>query len=147
MRSQIEAEISAAGLQDRFELPGWVTPEQVLEQYAQSDILFMPSLAEGFPLTGVQGAAMGLALIASRVGGFIDLIHPGENGYLFDPMDTQGMQTGLRSLLSNPDLLLQMRKNSRNLSKRFDLNIIVDDYETIFNRVVINQVDFQSTHE
>lgn len=147
LRPQIEAEIAATGLQERFELPGWVTPEQVLEQYAQSDILFMPSLVEGFPLTGVQGAAMGLALIASRVGGFIDLIHPGENGYLYDPMDTQGMQAGLRSLLSNPELLLQMRRNSRSLSKRFDLNNIVDDYEVIFNRVALNQIDYQPTHE
>lgn len=135
LRPQVAEAIEREGLQDRIALLGWVSPEQVLTHYAQSDVLFMPSLSEGFPLTGVQGLAMGLAIVASRIGGFADLVHPGENGYLYEPDDTPGMQTGLRALLSDPALLLRMRQNSRELSRRFDLNTIVDAYESIFQAI------------
>ena len=136
LRPQIEAEICEHGLDERFELAGWVAPEQVLAYYARSDILFMPSLAEGFPLTGVQALAMGLAIVASRVGGFVDMVHDDENGYLYEPYDTQGMQSGLRNMLSNKEKLLAMRMRSRERSVQFDLDQIVDGYERIFEKVV-----------
>jgi L-malate glycosyltransferase len=136
LRQQVTEAIEQEGLQDRIELPGWVTPEEVLTHYAQSDLLFMPSLSEGFPLTGVQALAMGLAIIASQIGGFADLVRPGKNGYLYEPNDTQGMQDGVRALLTNPVLLQQMRTNSRQLSRCFDLNTIVEDYEAIFQDVL-----------
>ena len=135
LHQQVQDEIAKEDLQDRFELPGWVAPEEVLAQYARSDILFMPSLSEGFPLTGVQALAMGLAIVASRVSGFVDIVRSGENGYLYNPEDTHGMQDGLRALLTDPGLLLKMRKNSRNFSKDFDLSNIVDQYEGIFRQV------------
>ena len=136
---QVQEEIANLGLQERFLLPGWVTPEQVLVQYAQSDILFMPSLSEGFPLTGVQALAMGLAIVAGRVGGFVDLVKPGENGFLYDPMDEQGMRQGLAALLSDPARLLEMRLSSRRLSAHFDLDVIVDGYEAVFNEILANR--------
>lgn len=136
LRPQVEAEIAAHNLQDRFSLPGWVTPEQVLEHYKQSDILFMPSLSEGFPLTGVQALALGLAIVATKVGGFVDLVQPGANGYTYAPDDSAGMQAGLRAILSDPNLLLKMRLTSRDLSGQFDLDTIVDGYERIFQNLV-----------
>jgi len=135
LRAQVENEVAEHHLQDRFELPGWVTPEEVLACYARSDILFMPSLSEGFPLTGVQALAMGLAIVASGVGGFIDLVQQGDNGFLYNPDDEQGMHNGLLALLTDPQLLLNMRCRSRALSSRFDLNAVVGDYEEIFRQV------------
>lgn len=135
-RPDIESEIARQQLDKRIEITGWITPDQVLERYAQSDILFMPSLSEGFPLTGVQALAMGLAIVASQVGGFLDLVIPGENGFLCEPNDLQGMQVALRSLLSDSDLLSEMRCKSRERSKYFDLSVVVADYEKIFEDVI-----------
>jgi glycosyltransferase involved in cell wall biosynthesis len=95
----------------------------------------MPSLSEGFPLTGVQALAMGLAVVASGVGGFIDLVQQGENGFLYHPNDEQGMRNGLHALLTDPHLLLSMRRKSRALSSRFDLTTVVDGYDEIFRQI------------
>jgi glycosyltransferase involved in cell wall biosynthesis len=139
LREQVENEIAEHHLRDRFELPGWVTPEEVLASYARSDILFMPSLSEGFPLTGVQALAMGLAIVASEVGGFVDLVQQGENGYLYRPDDEQGMHDGLLALLTDPQLLLNMRRQSRALSSQFDLNAVVGSYEEIFRQIIFQR--------
>ena len=87
----IHQTIAEYDLQSRFTLPGWVTPEEVLDWFSKSDILFMPSLSEGLPVVGVQALAKGLAFVVSDIGGFVDLVDDEENGYLIDGSNPVGM--------------------------------------------------------
>jgi L-malate glycosyltransferase len=134
LRPQIEQEIAKAGLQERFTMPGWLKPEEVLQWFARCDILFMPSLVEGLPVVGVQAMAMGLALVLSRVGGCVDLVSGEENGYLVEKGDGAGFEKSLRALLSNPLRLLAARQASRRLASRYDLDVIVDSYRQVFEQ-------------
>lgn len=134
--ADVKRAIANHGLEERFTLPGWVTPEKVIEWLAKGDLLFMPSLSEGLPVVGVQALAMGLAIAASRVGGFMDLVVNGENGCLFSPHDPQEIMRNLRSLLENRDFLRRARLRSRELAHAFDVTSVVDRYENILNEVV-----------
>jgi len=128
----VQQEIAACGLQERILLRGWVTPEQVLQAYARSDLLFMPSLSEGLPVAGVQALAMGLALVVSRIGGWVDLVQEGQNGVMI-PVDVpEGFADALRELLGSPEKLYAARQASRRLAERFDLDGITEAYERIF---------------
>lgn len=131
LRGEVEREIARHGLGARFTLPGWVSPQVVLEWYAGGDLFFMPSLSEGLPVVGVQAMAMGLALVLSRVGGCVDLIEPGQNGYLVESGDRAGFESALRALLSDRHKLLAFRQASRRLAARYDLNSVVESYEQI----------------
>ncbi len=133
---EIKRTIAAHGLDERFTLPGWVTTQEVLSYLQQSDLLFMPSLSEGLPVVGLQALTMGLAIVASRVGGNIDLVEPGYNGFLADPSDREAFSSALRGLLSNRQALQNARQASRVLAGRFDIRTVVDRYETIFNQIV-----------
>jgi glycosyltransferase involved in cell wall biosynthesis len=132
----VKREIEKHGMADRFDLPGWVTPEDVLDGFSKSDILFMPSLSEGLPVVGVQALAKGLALVVSNIGGFLDLVDNGRNGFLIDLHDHATFISTLRNLISNPDALLGYRKASLQKSVNFDIERIVENYEAIFQRVV-----------
>jgi L-malate glycosyltransferase len=129
LRNDIEAEIARCGMQARFQLKGWVTPQEVLEWFRSSDILFMPSLSEGLPVTGVQGLAVGLAVVASDIGGFKDVVQPGVNGYLVPVGAPTGYEQALRTLLTDPDRLLSYRKASRAMAENFELSRIIPAYE------------------
>jgi glycosyltransferase involved in cell wall biosynthesis len=135
LRPAVEQEVGGAGLDDRILLTGWVTPDEVIEWYRQSDIMLMPSLSEGLPVVGVQGGAMGLALVLSSAGGNIDLVESGKNGVLLDAHDEAGFANALTDLLANPQKLLAQREASRQMAARFDLRQVVSDYEAIFERV------------
>jgi glycosyltransferase involved in cell wall biosynthesis len=132
LMEDVEREIGKVGLADRFELPGWVTPEDVLECFSRSDILFMPSLSEGLPVVGVQALAKGLAFVVSKVGGFIDLVSHNQNGFLVDAGDYSGFVSSLRKLLSDPRLLSQFRQASLSKADRFDIRGVAEEYEKIF---------------
>lgn len=121
-------------LETRIHLPGWITPDEVIALFSKGDLLFMPSLSEGFPIAGVQALGMGLAIVASQVGGFVDLVQQGENGMLHYPEQIQAMEQSLRQILSDPELLLRMRRHSRELAGQFDLAKIVDRYEDVFTQ-------------
>ncbi len=136
LRSEIEAEIAHQGLKDRFTLTGWVTPNDVIEWFRKSDILFMPSLSEGLPVVGVQALAMGLAIVASRIGGFIELVEQDQNGYLLDGYDDSMGVDELRQLISSPERLSEFRQKSRQLASRFDVEHIVDSYEHELQNVI-----------
>ena len=135
LMGEVQLTIARHGLQDRFSLPGWVTPEEVLAYFASSDLLFLPSLSEGLPVVGVQGLAMGLAIVGSRAGGLVDLVEQGRNGYLYPLGDADGMAAGLRLLLSDSTALLAARQHSRKIAGRFDLEQVVDAYQQIFEMV------------
>jgi glycosyltransferase EpsD len=132
----LKREIDGSAMDDRFDLPGWVTPEDVLDWFTKSDILFMPSLSEGLPVTGVQALAKGLALVVSDIGGFKDLVVPGENGYLIRGDDHDGFVNILRSILQNENLLIQLRKASLVKARQFHVENIVSQYELVFRDVM-----------
>lgn len=131
MFEEVKAEIEKQGMSERFHLTGWVTPADVLKEFSQSDILFMPSLSEGLPVVGVDALVKGLAIVASNIGGFLDLVEPEGNGYLIEVQDEAGFSSALRDLLSNRERLAQFRCASLEKAKNFDIEKITDQYEEI----------------
>jgi glycosyltransferase involved in cell wall biosynthesis len=136
LRSDILEAIDKYGIRDRFHFTGWVSPLEVREIFLNSDILFMPSLSEGLPLVGVQALAAGLALLVSDIGGFIDLIEDGKNGYKLPPGNHCEWEEMLRRMISKPELTNEFKKHSLKLAERFDINRIVSQYMEIFTKVV-----------
>lgn len=132
----VKKSISEFGLEDRFVLTGWITPDEVLKYFEQSDILFMPSLSEGLPVVGVQALAKGLAIVASRVGGFVDLVDENQNGYLIDVGNKDGFKSRLQELLTNSNRLLSLRQASLKKANSFEITQIAEQYEKIFLEIV-----------
>ena len=132
LMQDIRREIAGYGLQERFSLPGWVTPDEVLAWLDQSDILFMPSLSEGLPVVGVQALAKGLAIVASKIGGFVDIVDETVNGYLADLSRPFEFASGLKQLLSDEARLQGFREASLKKATLFDSVKIGERYEQIF---------------
>ena len=135
-REKIEAAAVDAGLTDRISFPGWKTPEEVIEIFHHADILFMPSRTEGLPVTGIQGMACGLALLLSDAGGNPEIITIGQNGYIHAPDDTEGFAKDFRLLLSEPEKLLKMRRESLIRAAAFDIKNTADEYLKVFGEVI-----------
>ena len=133
LMQDIKCAINDFDLGDRFSFTGWIEPQAVLAWFDKSDILFMPSRAEGLPVVGVQALAKGLAIVASRVGGFVDLVDNDKNGYL--EIDAAQFPRVLSGLLSDSNRLLSFRNASLEKAKAFELEQIVREYESIFLRV------------
>jgi L-malate glycosyltransferase len=131
MFGDVKREIEKHGMAGRFNLPGWVTPDDVLNEFSKSDILFMPSFSEGLPVVGVQALVKGLAVVASRIGGFLDLVDDDVNGFLIGVRDEAEFSHALRGLLTDREHLQKFRRASLEKARNFDIQKVVDQYETM----------------
>lgn len=67
----------------------------------RSDLMVVPSHMESFGRAALEGMAMSLPVVASRVGGLVELIVHEETGFLVEKGDTQGMARSILSLCEN----------------------------------------------
>jgi glycosyltransferase involved in cell wall biosynthesis len=129
---EVREKIAGCGLDRKVRLTGWLEPGQVIAEMAAADIFLMPSRSEGISVSALQSLALGLAIVASNVGGLGELVEPGSNGFLHDPADVHGFAASLRALLSDDRFLQRARLRSIEIAKRFDLSAVVNAYEEAF---------------
>lgn len=87
---------------DAVALAGWVESEQLLALYDQSDVLVLPSYAEGFPNVVIEAMARGMPVIATRVGAIPDTLRSGENGVLIEARDSAALADAFRHYIGQP---------------------------------------------
>ena len=127
-------------LEQRFTLPGWVSPDDVVNFMEKSDILFMPSLRDAMPMAGLQGLAAGLAVVASEIGSIPDIVADNENGFLVTPGDLNGYAAAMKRLLDNHTLLENFRHKSSELVAKFNITEVISAYEALYRKAVERKI-------
>ncbi len=119
------------GLRDHVIFPGeWAGSR---EPYAAADIGLLASHTEGFSNSLIEGMAMGLPMIATRVGGNTDAIDDGENGFLVAPSAPEELATAILTLADMPDLRSRLGLAAREKAlAQFSLEACIDRYERLW---------------
>ena len=78
--------------------------EKIREHMVVASMLAMPSIEENSPMAVIEGMAMGLPVVASRVGGIPELVIDHESGILFDPLDQESIRKAVKNLLDDEKL-------------------------------------------
>jgi glycosyltransferase involved in cell wall biosynthesis len=65
------------------------------------DLLVIPSLTEGTPLVLLEGAAAGVPLVATAVGGIPEQVRDGIEGVLVPPGDDRALADACRRILTD----------------------------------------------
>lgn len=102
---------------DRVTFTGWLSSADTHALMRRAAIVVLPSRIEGLPLTLIEGACAGAALVASDVGAIPDVVREGENGRVV-PLDPEAIAHALGELLADPERLAAMRAASRALYER-----------------------------
>ncbi len=100
----MRARAEALGIADRCTFTGWLERPQVMELLARSDVLLLPSRAEGLPNAILEAMAYGLAVVTTPVGAIEDAITDHETGLLVPVGDAEALAAALLELLSDDDL-------------------------------------------
>jgi glycosyltransferase involved in cell wall biosynthesis len=77
--------------------------EDVVRLYAGMDIFVLPSHREGFPLTLMEAAAMGLPVVATDIRGCRQIVDDGGTGVLVPPRDPVALAAAIERLVTNRD--------------------------------------------
>ena len=99
-RAGLEAEAKPLGAAVRF--VGYKSQTEVAQALAQTDVLVLPSFAEGVPVVLMEAMAAGLPVIATRIAGIPELVADGISGQLVPPGDAGALATAILAVLADP---------------------------------------------
>lgn len=115
LREELESEIGVLGLDQSVRLLGFRNDVYDLMQI--SSVFAMSSLWEGLPVTLIEAGACKLPVVATAVGGIMEVIESGKNGLIVPIGDEQALAKGLISVLSSPEARTQMGICARQLAE------------------------------
>lgn len=104
---------------NRVYLIGKLTPAQVKEYIRKSDLVIIPSMAEGMPNLLLEGNANGIPVIGSDAGGIPEVIIHGKTGYIFEKGNEESLGEVLIKASQNYKENIQMGRNAYNRAKIF----------------------------
>jgi glycosyltransferase involved in cell wall biosynthesis len=122
------------GIGDRVIFLGW-RPD-VADILSIFDIFVFPSLNEGMGKAVVEAMALGKPVIASRVGGLVDLVHEGRNGILVPPADAGALACGIKSLMGDPEKRIQSGREGMALAPRFGSDSMVSKIDSMYRNLM-----------
>jgi glycosyltransferase involved in cell wall biosynthesis len=115
-RATIEDEIGRLGVNGTVELLGH--RGDVAALLAQADVFVLPTRSEGMPLSVLEAMAAGLPVIASAVGGVLELVRDRETGGLVPAGDPAALARALAPLVADADLRARLGRAGRERAER-----------------------------
>ena len=105
-------------LRDRIPFARGFVPHDELQQlYARAAVIACPSRREGFGVACLEAMAHGRPVVATRVGGLLDLVVDGETGIVVPPRDPAALRSALERLLADPDLRRKLGSAGRDRAR------------------------------
>ncbi|MDD5504252.1 MAG: glycosyltransferase [Candidatus Omnitrophica bacterium] len=102
--------------------------DNVAQRLKDIDLLIVPSVGEEtFGRVIIEAQASGVPVIASRIGGIVDIIKENNNGILVNPRDYSGLADAILSVIKDKSLQNKLSESARDyVEKHFTLEGMYD---------------------
>jgi len=125
--------LKSAGLAHLAWLPG--ERHDIAEIMQVFDVFVLPSKNEGISNTILEAMASGLPVIATAVGGNIELVEDGVNGTLIQPGDVANLAQALLTYLDTPARIAEQAGHARRYAEqRFSIPAMAEAYATVYDQ-------------
>ena len=111
--------------------------DAVAEAWRRSLVGIVPSTwADPCPTVAIEAMAAGRPVIASRIGGLVDLVDDGTTGTLVAPGDATALAAAVRATVADPGRAEAMGRAGRERSALFRASAVVRRIEEIYRRLL-----------
>jgi PEP-CTERM/exosortase A-associated glycosyltransferase len=136
---------SQLGVQERVIFTGRVPHDEVQRYYSVIDVLVYPRLRMRLtdlvtPLKPLEAMAQGRLIVASDVGGHLELIEDGKTGILFEAGNPTALAARLAVLLETPERWAVLRQAARRfVENERNWPRSVASYRDIYGRIAVKE--------
>jgi glycosyltransferase involved in cell wall biosynthesis len=134
------------GCAKQVAMPGWVGKAAVERLLVDSDVLVLPSYAEGMAMALVEAMSWGLPVVTTSVGGAGEFLEQGRNCLLVAPGDLGGIRDAIANLARDPEYRLQLGLAARETISRFSIDIYISTLSALYEELAGNQHAKQNEH-
>lgn len=136
LRPQLELQIVAAGLNDRFHFTGLVPPQRIPALLAAADLVVHTSYREGLARVLPQALLAGRPVISYDIDGAREIVRDNITGYLVAPGDTQSLAARISELSTSPALRDQLASSGRETCRtRFDHREMTRQIRALYEQI------------
>jgi sugar transferase (PEP-CTERM/EpsH1 system associated) len=140
LRPEVERTLEAEGVRSLAWLAG--TRSDVSDIIRGLDCFVLPSLAEGISNTVLEAMSSGLSVVATRVGGNVELIDSGNTGTLVPAADEESMTNAILAYFRDAPTARRHGYAARQAAlARFSLDRMIDDYRTLYDDLLAGRND------
>ncbi len=126
-RGAVEAMARKLQIANRVVISG--LQEDVRPFLSVCDVVALTSFTEAFSLAAIEAMSLGRPVVHPEVGGAAEMIHSGQDGWLFPVGDTATLVDRL-AVLADPVVRTRMGENARaTVTQRFSERAMVEHYE------------------
>jgi glycosyltransferase involved in cell wall biosynthesis len=107
------------------------------KMFAACDVMALPSLLEGCPLSILEALAAGSPIVSTTVGSIPELVKNGRNGILVEPANPIAISEAITQLVNNEEISAKIRKNNyKDTRDTFSWEEVAKKTEKVYRYVV-----------
>jgi len=123
------------GLENIVQFLGFL--EDPAEYLANLDLFLSTSISEGLPLSAIQAMAAGVPLLATRCGGYEELVTDRVSGWLVEVGNPEAIAEAICQLNADRGLLGRLTEAARqHVQTTFDSRVMFSRYQEIYDRLL-----------
>lgn len=130
LRKKLEEQVRDLSLEQHVFFTGII--EDAARLLPAFDIFVLPSKSEAFPYVVVEAGQAGIPVVATSVGGILDVIQDGVNGLLVEPDNTPALTKAIRKLLENENMRRDLAHAHHERMKEFTVEKMVRETQAIY---------------
>jgi glycosyltransferase involved in cell wall biosynthesis len=109
----------------------------VPEILACCDIAVLPSMAEGLSNALLEYMAAGLPVVATRVGGNVEVVTDNETGLLVPPEDDKALASAILRLLRDPGLARRLGESGKDqVRENFSYEQLIRQVDQLYGKLL-----------
>jgi phosphatidylinositol alpha 1,6-mannosyltransferase len=134
-KADLRIQVAELQLAERVTFVGYVRDADLAPLYRLADLFVIPSEGELQSLVTMEAMACGLPVIAANAYALPELIHHEENGFLFQPGNSDELAHRIDLLTRDALLRARMGNKSLNIIARHDRALVLDQWESLYHRL------------
>lgn len=138
MMEEMKSKAAELGVSDRVTMLGAVDHKDMIEYYALSNVVLVPSIysagvEEATSISALEAMGSGVPLIACAVGGLKEIVNHGKDGLLVEERNVEQLSDAMIQLLSNPEEGQQLADTARaKIVEEYSHFAAAEKYEKIY---------------
>lgn len=142
MFEEIKAKAAELGVADRVTLLGAIDHKLMIEYYALSDVVLVPSIfsagvEEATSISALEAMGSGVPLIACAVGGLKEIVSHEQDGLLVEERNVEDLSNAMIRLLENKEEGAQLALAARQkIIDEYSHFAAAEKYESIYTKAI-----------
>jgi len=135
--NKLKDKVKKLNIVDKVEFVGSLFGNKKIQFLCEADIFLFPTFhEEGLPYSILESLAAGTMVITTKIGGNIDVIRDGIEGFFVEPNNPEMLASKISNCCNDKELIKSMSINCRiRANENYGINRMVEQFREVYNYV------------